>query len=176
MVLTRPVLPTAAQIEVRTIMDALRRIVQALRVSSRAAEMQLGITGAQLFVLQRLAEQPAQAIGDLADGTFTHQSSVSVVVKRLAERGLLVRQAAADDRRRLEISLTAKGRSLVRRAPQAAQVQIVAALQRLPALQRRALARSLDLVARHAGVGDAPPNLFFEDHPPPKRRKRRPAR
>ena len=39
----------------RMILDAIRRIVQALRVASREAEASVGLSGAQLFVLQKLA-------------------------------------------------------------------------------------------------------------------------
>jgi hypothetical protein len=44
--------------ETRAILDAVRRIVRALHESSRAAEKTLGVTGAQLFVLQTLADVP----------------------------------------------------------------------------------------------------------------------
>jgi DNA-binding MarR family transcriptional regulator len=171
--MAEPAAVRTVQADIRAIMDALRQIVRALRVSSRAAEARLGISGAQLFVLQRLAEQRALAINALADRTFTHQSSVSVVVKRLAERGLLVRRPAADDGRRREIALTAAGRALVRRVPQTAQMQITAALRRLPAAQRRALAGSLTLLARELGPAPRVPELFFEERParrrPPQR-------
>ena len=62
-----------------TIMDALRRVVRALRVSARTAERRFGISGAQLFVLERLAEASAPSVDDLAKRTLTHQSSVSLV-------------------------------------------------------------------------------------------------
>src|SRR5215470_9599078 len=85
---------------VRAIMDALRRIVRGLRLTARDAERSAGISGAQLFVLQSLAEERASSLNDLADRTLTDQSSVSVVVKRLADRKLVARKAAADDARR----------------------------------------------------------------------------
>jgi len=83
--------------ETRAILDAVRRIVRALHESSRAAEKTLGVTGAQLFVLQTLADVPGLSLNALAEQTHTHQSSVSTVVSRLAERGLVLRAAAADD-------------------------------------------------------------------------------
>jgi hypothetical protein len=69
-------------------LDALRRIVQVLRESSRWAERHVGLSGAQLFVLQTLGEAPAASVNDLAGRTHTHQSTVSMVVARLVERGL----------------------------------------------------------------------------------------
>jgi hypothetical protein len=42
--------------DIRIVLDSIRRIVQALRVSSRAAEKTVGLSGAQLFLLQQLGE------------------------------------------------------------------------------------------------------------------------
>src|SRR5690348_6031172 len=92
--------------DIGAILDALRRIVQALRVTARAAERQHGISGAQLFVLHQLRDGEACSINDLAERTFTHQSSVSTVVSRLVASGHVRRRAADADARRAEVSLT----------------------------------------------------------------------
>ena len=72
----------------REVLDAIRRIVQALRESSRAAEKGVGLSSAQLFVLQTLQETPGLSLNELAERTRTHQSSVSVVVTKLARQRL----------------------------------------------------------------------------------------
>jgi MarR family transcriptional regulator, lower aerobic nicotinate degradation pathway regulator len=78
-------------------LDAIRKLIRALGDSARMAQGRTGITGAQLFVLRMLAAQPAGlSINELADRTMTHQSSVSVVVSRLAARGLVARAPAPD--------------------------------------------------------------------------------
>ena len=74
-------------------MNAIRSIVRALRVSSRMIESKMGMSGAQLFVLQQLAEKPAHSLNELAERTATHQSSVSVVVRRLVDHGYVARTA-----------------------------------------------------------------------------------
>ncbi|HEX3158563.1 MAG TPA: MarR family transcriptional regulator, partial [Gemmatimonadaceae bacterium] len=96
-------------------MTALRRLVRTLRLSASAIERDIGVSGAQLFVLRQLQQRPAASLNELAERTLTHQSSVSTVVRRLAERGLVARSPAADDARRLEIALTAQGAALARR-------------------------------------------------------------
>ncbi|MGK3989786.1 MarR family winged helix-turn-helix transcriptional regulator [Sorangium sp. So ce136] len=148
--------------DAQRVMDAIRSIVQRLRVSSRACERQLGLSSAQLFVLQQLDQAAAASIAELAQRTLTHQSSVSVVVTRLSERGLVARRASAEDARRTEISLTPAGRALLRRAPRTAQADLIAAVDRLPADERRGLAQSLTTLARALGAGDEAPPLFFE--------------
>ena len=76
--------------EVQAVLDGVRRIVHALRASSRRAEQDYGLSGAQLFVLQRLADAPALSVNELAARTHTHQSSVSTVVAKLVEKLSLI--------------------------------------------------------------------------------------
>src|ERR671938_1731164 len=78
--------PSRRDLAVRSL-DAIRRLVRGLRLAARASEREAGLSAAQLFVLQQLAESPAESINELAARTLTHQSSVSVVVRRLVERG-----------------------------------------------------------------------------------------
>src|SRR5262249_20550369 len=100
------------------VVNSLRRITQAIRLSSSVVQDKLGITGAQLFVLQQLAEVPGASLRDLADRTLTDQSSVSVVVSRLVDGGQVMRRTSATDARRTELTLTGSGRALLRRAPE----------------------------------------------------------
>src|SRR3954465_9301852 len=89
--------PVRERAETALALDEVRRLVQALRQSTVQAERETGLSGAQLFVLQQLAQTPAQSLNDLAERTHTHQSSVSVVVTRLVGRGLVSRQRSPED-------------------------------------------------------------------------------
>lgn len=148
--------------EVRIVLDALRRIVQSLRASSRATEMRVGLSAAQLFVLLKLSGAEPLSINELAARTHTHQSSVSVVAGRLVERGLVARRRSSRDARRLELSLTRKGRSVLAKSPEAAQDTLVAAIEALPRDDRRALATTLDRLSRALPIEGAPSMLFEE--------------
>jgi len=162
--------------DIRAIMDALRCLIQELRVSARAVEQHHGISGAQLFVLRQLAAGEALSVGALAARTFTHQSSVSVVVSRLARRGLVSRRNGADDARRTDVRLSARGRALLGRAPEVAQARLIVGLQRLQPHERRAVARGLAKLVQHMGLRVGTPSLFFEDGDAAARRVRRAAR
>jgi DNA-binding MarR family transcriptional regulator len=163
----------------RAVLDAVRRIVQTLRVSSRAAERQVGVSAAQLFVLERLATAKGPlSIGELAERTLTHQSSVSVVVQKLEKQGLLLRARAADDARRVELSLTPAARALLRKAPEAAQDRILDAVATMPATRRKQLADLISDLARRVAGGDreAPAMLFEDGQQQPQSTTVRPAR
>jgi DNA-binding MarR family transcriptional regulator len=155
--------------EVRAAMDGVRRLVRMLRVSARASERLVGISGAQLFILQELAESGPCSINTLAERTLTHQSSVSVVVTRLIEQGLVSRG------RRVEVALEPKGRALIRKAPPMAQARLISGLRGLDPGVRAGLVQGLDAWVRALGLdGDVAP-LFFEDETsrPSRRRKTR---
>jgi DNA-binding MarR family transcriptional regulator len=148
--------------ELSAALDAIRRIVQALRISTRAAERRLGISGAQLFVLHALSEMPANSLNELAARTFTHQSSVSTVVERLVRKRLVSRKRSSTDARRIVLALTPSGIALLRSSPDIAQLRLISALRELPSRDRRSLARILDHVVHEMGA-DAAPTLFFEE-------------
>ncbi|HTC24369.1 MAG TPA: MarR family winged helix-turn-helix transcriptional regulator [Gemmatimonadales bacterium] len=148
--------------DVRTALDALRRIVQGLRLSAAQAERQTGLTGAQLFVLQQLADAPAESLNELAQRTRTHQSSVSTVVTRLVARGLVSRRRDPVDGRRLVLDLTATGKALLADAPETAQKRLIGALERLSHARLRALASDLQRLVAALGMDAAPAPLFFE--------------
>jgi DNA-binding MarR family transcriptional regulator len=158
--------------DTRLVLDAVRRIVQALHESSRWAEKRLGLTGAQLFVLQKLAESPCLSLNELAERTHTHQSSVSTVVARLVEHGLVVRGPGERDARRVELRLSPEGRRLIRRAPNLPQQRLIQGIERLAPSRRRALAASLDALSSAMAVKDREAVMFFDEM---KRRRRRPS-
>jgi MarR family transcriptional regulator, lower aerobic nicotinate degradation pathway regulator len=153
-----------ASAEARVVLDAVRRIVRLLRQSARAAERRTGMSAAQLFVLQQLRSAGgALTPGELAERTLTHQSSVSVVARRLVEDGMVKRQRSAADGRRVELSLTPAGRAAVRRRPKLAQEQLISAVDRLPLADREALALGVRQLVRGLGIGGATAPMFFEE-------------
>ena len=129
--------------DVGVILDALRSIVRELRLASREAEQRVGIHGAQLHALRQLAESPSMSLTELADRTHTDISSVSVVVSRLVEQGLVTRKAADDDRRRLALALTARGRGVLRKAPETGSSRLLRAAAHLSDREVHGLAMTL---------------------------------
>lgn len=149
--------------DLAALLTALNALVDALRVGSRGIERRLGISGAQLFVLQKLAEGPVGSLNELASRTFTHQSSVSVVVTRLVARGLVARTAVPDDARRVTLALTPRGRALLRKAPETLQARLLTSLKQLARSERKALLDGLERLVRDAGITAETPRTFFGD-------------
>ncbi len=156
---------------VRAAMDALRRIVRSLRLAAGDVERNLGISVAQLFVLEQLADGRPRSVNEIAAQTLTDPSTVSGVMRHLIDAKLVHRAVSQADGRRAEVSLTARGAELLARAPDAPQAALLEALAALPQRRRRALAAGLVELARRLGGG--PPSLFFEEEEQPARRRRR---
>ena len=143
-------------------MDAIRRIVRALRTADGQSEAVLGLTTAQLFVMREIEKAGRPTIGELAKRTATAQSSVSEVVARLVARGLLAREKSTEDRRRAEISLTEEGTRLLSSAAETVQERMLAAFRTLPPARQREIAQGLGAWITAAGLGAVAPTMFFE--------------
>lgn len=156
------------------ILDSIRRLVRLLRLSDRAAQTEVGLSGAQLFVLQELFRNPSLSLNELAERTRTDQSSVSVVVTRLVEGGLVTRDRDARDARRLVLNLTKAGRTAVQKAPGVAQERILEIVDSLSATERKRFADAFEHLVDELGAEKgAAPMLFVEDDEHRTRRLRR---
>lgn len=148
----------------RRILDEIRRLVRFLRVSARGAQKQLGISGAQLFVLQTLDQTNTPlSVNELAEKTRTHQSSVSVVAKKLVKQKLVRSARARADARRAELTLTASAKALLRRSPNSAQHRLIAALDQMKRQSLSDLVQLLEDLNERLGLDHAVPQLLFED-------------
>lgn len=152
------------------ILDSIRRLVRLLRLSDRAAQTEVGLSGAQLFVLQELFRSPSLSLNELAERTRTDQSSVSVVVTRLVDSGLVTRDRDARDARRLVLNLTKAGRSAVQKAPGVAQERIIEIVEKMAVADRKRFAEAFEhLVGELGAESGAAPMLFVEEEEPRRR-------
>lgn len=157
--------------EGKRILNSIRQLVRALRLFDREAQSKYGISAAQMFVLHTLDKEDNLSLNDLAERTATDQSSASVVVQRLVDAGYVSRTPRKDDRRHVELRLTQKGRAIMRRSPPPAQQKILAAVESMPARERKAFADLLEGFVAAFGVRGKKAPMLFEDEPPRKTRR-----
>lgn len=145
--------PSAARTRhIEQSVDAVRRILRVLRVAEQQTQLETGISAAQMYVLRHLEETSPRSLSELADRTLTDRSSVADVVERLVERRLVRRVRDPRDGRRAAISITARGRSLVRRADPSPTAILVGGLRELTPSQLTSVSRSLDRLSRALGA------------------------
>jgi DNA-binding MarR family transcriptional regulator len=156
--------------------DAVRRIFRALRVAAQQTHSSAGISAAQLYVLSSLSDGSAASLTELGRRTHTDRTSVADVVERLAIAGLVKRTRSQEDRRRMDVRITAAGRVVLRNAPQPPTALLVAGMDALPDRELDALVEGLKRLAREMGLEAAPAPMLFEDEtgrrPPARKRIR----
>lgn len=76
----------------------------------------LGLTYPQYLVLSVLWEEDGRTISAIAGRLALESSTITPLVKRLEAAGLVARRRNAVDERQVNVSLTAKGRTLRREA------------------------------------------------------------
>lgn len=146
----------------QAIMDCIRQIVHALEVGSRAAQKDVGLSGAQLFVLQTLAAGGAMSVNELAARSHTHQSSVSVVVSRLVHSKLVKRRTADADKRRVEVAVTEAGNRALKSSFITPQERLIEALDHFKSQRVKMLRTLLQEWVSLSGMDWNKSPMFFE--------------
>lgn len=165
------------------VLNAFRVLVKQLRTLDRVAVERYGLGSAQIYVLHCLSVAEPLSVGKVAAMTATDQSTVSLVVAKLVDRGLIVSRRAVADARRSELTLSREGRAVARRLPLVFQDQFLRALEELEKPALAGVADALEAVVRAMGIEEARPSMLLFDAAsrrasavPPKRGsgKRRP--
>ena len=128
------------------------------------------LTVSQLLALRAIADGPLAA-ADLARRAGVSGAAVSQLVAELERDGLVERTPASDDRRRLDLALTARGRRTLASAQASLGERIGELLGGIPRPEANALARALAQVESLL-AGTPPPRRPPPPpkHPPPHRR------
>jgi DNA-binding MarR family transcriptional regulator len=149
-------------------LEGVRKLIATLSHSARAVERTTGITNAQLFLLQQLAESESLSVNDLAARARTQQSTVSIVVARLVRAGLAAKGKSREDGRIAVITLTPKGRRLLRHAPTPPTSALLRAVERLSDRQARALSSGVHALLGALDLTPYAVTMLFE-HAPTRR-------
>jgi len=121
------------------VLQQFRLVYGAVHRHFRAIEKQCGLSGAQAWILRELARTPSLGVSDLATRLSVHQSTASQLIEKLVTSGHVERIAHDTDARRVQLHLTRKGMSCMRRLPQPAEGVLPRALSRLSSASLRAL-------------------------------------
>ena len=164
----------AAMDDAKAILNRVRQLVRALRTFEKQAQSRFGFGAAQMFILHVLHHEDDLSLNELADRTATDQSSASLAVGKLVSDGYVKRTPSEEDRRQVRLSLTAKGRALVRKAPPAAQERIMESVQAMRPSDRAHLMALLDnLMAGMLPADDGRLPMLFQDEEAPKKTKKK---
>jgi DNA-binding MarR family transcriptional regulator len=84
----------------------------ALQKTSKRMKSAIGVTGPQRLVIRIVSRFPGITAGQIAELLHVHPSTLTGILKRLQERGLVRRRADPRDRRRAFLGITRKGKRI----------------------------------------------------------------
>jgi DNA-binding MarR family transcriptional regulator len=120
---------------------------------SKDMRRRIGVTGPQRMVIRIVGRYPGISAGELAAVLHLHPSTLTGVLKRLVQRGLLERATDAQDARRALLALTGKGRSLAGPMAGTVEARVRGSLGRLDARDIATAETVLRAVARGMQAG-----------------------
>ncbi|MDT8383139.1 MAG: MarR family transcriptional regulator [Gammaproteobacteria bacterium] len=125
---------------------ALRRVIRAVDLHSRTLVQSHGLTGPQALILKALRQGSLPA-GELATRVSLSQGTVTDILIRLEQRGLLKRIRDTTDKRRVLVEATAAGMTLLRQSPPLLQERFVERFTNLHEWEQTQLLASLQRIA-----------------------------
>lgn len=126
---------------------ALRRILRATELYARDLAHAVGLTPAQLRVLQIVDERDSVTPKALSTQMGVSQATVSALVDKLVAQGLVERVPSIQDRRQINVTVTVDGRARMERAPDALQQRYARAFLGLAEWEQAQLVATLERVA-----------------------------
>jgi DNA-binding MarR family transcriptional regulator len=143
---SQPLVDEALPESTRKVIWLLRKLVQASELYSKYLQKNYGVTQHQLSCLLALFDRGPLPESKLAQTILVKPSTITGVIDRLEQKGLVVRERSARDRRIVNIQLTVIGNKLVKQAPPPIQPAIINGLKDLSERENIKVVDSLETI------------------------------
>lgn len=130
-----------------TALVALRRILRVTELNSRNLARESDLTTSQLLVLQHIGENGAALPSEIARAIDLKQATVTVLVQKLEQAGLVSRRRDTEDRRRVWVALTDAGQHAMADSPDLLQTRFEQGFAGLPDWEQAMIVSTLEKVA-----------------------------
>src|SRR5256885_10802339 len=144
-VLAPAIKSTAADQCARAMLDGMPPVMWFIRCHMRKHRT-AGLSVPQFRALCLIDRYPTAGVTLVAEHLGCTQPSASRLVTGLVDRGLLTRRESRDDRRQVELALTARGRSILGSARDAPQKRLADEIRHLPEDQRQSVVAAMKIL------------------------------
>ncbi len=160
------------------VLIAIRRIIQSVDLHSRYLVKNFGLTGPQLIILQEVSRQGEVSISEIAKSISLGQATVTGILERLENRGLISRRRSMSDKRKMFIQITNSCEELLEKAPPPMQehfinnfenlkdweqAMILSSLQRIVALMNARAIEVAPILAEAGPIDEAKDKLLEKE-------------
>jgi len=125
--------------ELLEVIPAIMRAIRGEMRSRRTPDLSVP----QFRILAFVNRQPGASLSDVAEHAGLTLPSTSTSIDRLVGRNLIVRETSKTDRRRVTLSLTAAGKTLLKSARKGTQTYLAERLSTLSADERKIIMRAM---------------------------------
>ena len=134
-------------------MQHMWELVHALDVASKRMAQTIGVTGPQRLVIRLVGMKSGQTASEIAATLGKHPSTLTGVLARLEDRGLILRTADEDDRRRARFTLTAAGKRIDRERKGTVEAAVRRALGRATGGEQAGMLNTIKLLVEELERG-----------------------
>lgn len=128
------------------VLISIRRIIQSVDLHSRYLVRYFGLTVPQLIILQTVSYRGEVSISEIAKAVSLGQPTVTGILERLENRGLVSRRRSQSDKRRVYISVTDACNQILDKAPPPMQEHFIAAFSSLHDWEQSMILSSLQRI------------------------------
>ena len=140
--------------QTKGIVFSIRKLMQAGELYTKELSKKYQISTPQLYCLLSLYENGPLPPSQIAKHIMVKSSTVTGIVDRLEQKGLVLRVRNSPDRRVITIELTDGGRKLAEHAPPPIQRKIVDGLERLSEAEMTQILEGLRMLTDMVDVQD----------------------
>jgi DNA-binding MarR family transcriptional regulator len=139
---------------VKEIVYQIRRLIQARELYTKELNKKYSVTAAQLNCVLALHEKGPLSPSQIGKIIMVKSSTVTGIIDRLEQKGLLDRLRNSPDRRVVTIQLTAAGKKMANNAPPQIQQKILDGLNLLRENEIKRIVKSLKMITSMLDVQD----------------------
>ena len=141
---------------------ALRRVIRAVDLRSKQLSKHVGLTGPQLLVMQNIQEKPGIMVREIAENINLSTATITNILDRLEGRDLATRIRSTQDKRKVGVFLTEKGKVAVVNAPRPLQEHFVERFSQLKEWEQSQMVATVQRIASMMDAEDIDASPFLE--------------
>ena len=134
--------------QIDAVLIALRKVIRATDLHSKYLAKNTGLTTAQLLILQSIQNMGEFSIGEISKKISLSQATVTSILDRLVDKGLVYRERSTEDKRKVHAYLTEDAVALIKDAPAPLQEQFTKQFEALNEWEQSMMISSLQRIAQ----------------------------
>lgn len=138
----------------KEIIYSIRRLMQGSERYTKEINKKYNVSAAQVNCLLALHEYGPLPPSQIAKMILVNSSTVTGIIDRLEQKGLVERQRISQDRRVITIQLTESGKTLAENAPSPIQQKIIDGLKKLNPQEIEHIVNALNMLTNMLDVQD----------------------